>query len=500
MQAAATANFDTFDPHLSVGTSLAYYPRVYNVLIHQSSVKPDFVFMDMAESFEHPDETTYVFKMRQGVKIAPNTLDVPGRNLDAEDARVTFERMSTEPRSTQGAFVKQQSVSWEVQDPQTFVLKTKDPYAWFLSRVGSFVGTIPPRELIQNKIDMTKQGVGAGPFKPVRFVEGEGASFDRNPSYYRKDERTGEQLPYIDGIDVRIIPDRSARRTAFLSKQTYAYVPENIDEANQLLAGDPDIYLLKEPNFSFVSFTMNPTRDPWKDDRIRRAASYALNRQQFIDIIAKGDAQPNGVVHWPTGPYSFSKEELETKYQPFDAARARQLIREATGQDTLRIKVMYPTLDPMPQYLPIFLEQYKAAGFEIDQDPQDFTTWLGNYRTVNYDASLSLNLPYETPETPLNFHASGGPSADKSFAIGIGVIYPEVDEAVQQAHHTTDPEALVRAVLDAQKLIYERAPAMLHIYSTYSNNLFWSFVKNHPLRLGIGVSWLLVNDWWLEGL
>ena len=40
----------------------------------------------------------------------------------------------------------------------------------------------------------------------------------------------------------------------------------------------------------------------------------------------------------------------------------------------------------------------EEAGFNIQEEAQDFTTWLAAYQNLDYDASLSLNQIYETPE------------------------------------------------------------------------------------------------------
>jgi ABC-type transport system substrate-binding protein len=153
--------------------------------------------------------------------------------------------------------------------------------------------------------------------------------------------------------------------------------------------------VVRAPVNTFIAFTMNPTKDPWKDDRIRQAANYALDRQQFIDLVYKGEAQENGILHWPLGDIALSGDELH-KYQSYDPKKARDLIKAATGQDTVKIKVMYPAESAIEEHnlhLPIWLEQMRAAGFEVEEDPQAFGTW----RTTTQPevAGLALSQVYE---------------------------------------------------------------------------------------------------------
>ena len=105
-------------------------------------------------------------------------------------------------------------------------MTTPGPYAWFLSRIGQYTNTIPPRELLAGDLSrLSNQAAGAGPYRLVSVSEGEIARFERNPNYYRKDDATGEQLPYLDGLEVSVIFERATQRTAFLSGQIHQYWP-----------------------------------------------------------------------------------------------------------------------------------------------------------------------------------------------------------------------------------------------------------------------------------
>jgi peptide/nickel transport system substrate-binding protein len=462
---------------------------MYNVLLNRSNMNPDFYFFDLAESLEQPDDVSYVYKLRQGVKIAPNNLGIPERDMDASDVLSRKERIYEDEDALARVVYLDWVDSEEAPDAQTVIQKTKGPYGYFISRQGRALGgCIPPREFYEQGISLEDQGVGAGPYvlRPGGYKETGSVVLDRNPNYYRKDEPTGEQLPYPDGWDIVLIADRQARRTAFLDRQIYFYTAESAAEADEIVRLNSDIDVARNPQFAFISFTMNPLRKPWDDDRIRKAALYALDRKQFIDlIVGEGAGKPNGLVHWSTGRYGFNEEELE-ELQPYDPQRSRELIRAATGEDTIRVKITYPvtTIQYHDKHLPIFLQQMKEAGFDIEEDAKDFGTWLGDYTRVRYDASLSPNQIYETPEIALDWQSSLGPQGDENFAVGIGAVYPEIDEAIAASKRATDPEEHIQKVRDAQRLVYEKGPSFLPIFTWYTQDLWWNFVKNYPLALG----------------
>ena len=488
---ANAANFGTFDPHLGVAVSSAYFPRVYNVLVNQSATKPQFLHFDLAKSFETPDDRTYVFNIRPGVKIAPNSLGVPERDLDAEDVKANFDRLMTDKTTNQYGFAHQ-NIDSVTAKGDTVTVTTKAPYAWLVNRIGLFLGNcIAPRELLAGDLSrLSGKTAGAGPYSLVSVTEGERATFVRNPNYYRKDESNGAQLPYVDGLDVRVVFDRATQRAAFQSGQIHAYMVGTGEEARSL----GDVPIARDPAFVYVSMTMNPLRKPFDDPRVRRAVSRAINRSEYVRIIYGGDAQANGLVHWPLGSYALPPDELEKTYQPFDLADAKALVSAVGG---IKFKMLFPgstSIQEHAQHLAIFVEQMRAAGIDIEQDGVDFGSWIDNYHGLKYDSSLALNQMYETPELPLAFHTTGGPFGDKSYIQGMGD--PEIDAAVARVNRTLPLDERLAAVHDAQKLIYSKDPAFLPLVSPYAYMAYAKTVKNIPV--GVGTTNFLLNTYWMD--
>ncbi len=491
------AAWGTIDPLVSVGTATGIMPKFYNTLISRSNVDPNFVFYDLAQSFEQPDDSTYIFKIRPGVKIAPNSMGIPERDLDALDAQKWIERVRADTNAISRKFTEPW-VDSAVASGDTFTLKTKGPYAWMLSSIGRALGgCIPPRETFEQNMNLKAQAAGAGPYKISSYQESGSISLERNPNYYRKDEKSGLQLPFMDGIDTVVIADRQARKTGFLSKQTYSYGAQDAAEAKDLVAKNKELRISRSPSFTFISFSMNPKREPWNDDRIRKAALHALDRKQFVDlIVGEGEGKPDGLVHWPTGPFAFNETELD-EFQKYDPKMSRDLIKAATGNDTIKVKITYPISDIEfhDKHLPIFLKQMRDAGFDVQEDPKDFTGWLGDYTDVKYDASLSLNQIYETPEIALDWQHSKGPAGDSHFAVGVGIIKPEVDAAIIDSKKATTLEDLIARVRSAQKVVYEAGPSFLPIMSWYAYTNYWTFVKNTP---ELGDTGTFLSNTWLD--
>jgi len=497
----SAADFDTFDPYIGIAASVGYFPRLYNVLVNYSALDTSFEFFDLATGYEQPDDATYIFTIRDGVKVSPNALGVPERNLDAEDVVVAYDRIKTLPQSNAAAFINKWLASHEAStDKRQYTFNLPSPYYFFRNRIGSPINTVVPKEALTdaNIGKLRSQAAGAGPFMLRDYAEGTGATLDRNPNYYRRDEsNNNEQLPYIDGMDVKIITDRAAIRTAFQTGQLSVYTGETVDESLQLAQGQ-NYTQVKDPVNTFLAFTMHPEKAPWTDERIRKAANFAINRQEFVDKVYNGEAQANGIFHWPLGDLALPEDELE-EFQRYDPAEAKALIRAATGQDTVKIKMMYPaesTIEQHSLHLPIFLQQLKDGGFDVEEDPQAFGTWLDNYTNLNYECSLALNQVYEYAEFNMDWQHSEGPARNNIYAVGIGKLYPEIDEEIDRVKGITDPEEFKEAVHELQRTIFEKGPAFLPLVSPYAITLYQPYVKNIPQ--GIGASGLYVNTWWID--
>ncbi len=53
-QQGIQSNLDTLDPHVSIAGGVAFFPRIYNLLIAQSALKPEFIYNDLAAEYEQP--------------------------------------------------------------------------------------------------------------------------------------------------------------------------------------------------------------------------------------------------------------------------------------------------------------------------------------------------------------------------------------------------------------------------------------------------------------
>jgi peptide/nickel transport system substrate-binding protein len=153
---------------------------------------------DVAERWDMPDDTTYVFHLWKGVTWH-NKPPVNGRELVAEDVKFTFDRFLTE-KGNQLRDLLEPVERVEVVDRYTVKLLLKEPFVWLLDVLArpQAMWIIAP-EVVHQYGDLKKPetAIGTGPFLLEHYDPHVKAVFKRHPAYFRTGRsarRRGEVL------------------------------------------------------------------------------------------------------------------------------------------------------------------------------------------------------------------------------------------------------------------------------------------------------------------
>ncbi len=154
---------------------------------------------DLAQKLpEQPDELTYTFKLKPGIKFHN------GRAMTSEDVLYAFDRYLNFEKSvhkTGLAFTDKITAP----DANTVQITTKSPYADTVSYLGGNLGAwISPKEHAESAEATTKM-VGTGPFIMTELQTGVSIKFKKNPDYYDK------PYPYFDDLTAFGVSDRRVR-------------------------------------------------------------------------------------------------------------------------------------------------------------------------------------------------------------------------------------------------------------------------------------------------
>src|SRR5438093_11614368 len=159
-----------FDPHQTLSfVTMVPLSFAYSRLVKVKagpSVKPMTypVEPDLAESWTQPDDKTYVFKLKKGVRWHPKP-PVNGRELTADDIKYTYNRFLT--IAGNGNKPVLDSIDRiDVLDKHTVKFTLKETNAWFLDMLASTSAWIIAKECVEKFGDLKKaeSAVGTGPW------------------------------------------------------------------------------------------------------------------------------------------------------------------------------------------------------------------------------------------------------------------------------------------------------------------------------------------------
>ena len=296
-----------FDPHLTrnfkTHTTLSF---VYGKLLRHkvgADIQPGtfIVEPDLAERWEEPDDTTYIFHLRRGVKWH-NKPPVNGRELVAEDVKFTFDRFLTEKGNPERQLLD--SVDRvEVVDRYTLKFLLKEPFVWLLDILANAMSMwIIAPEVMDKYGDLKKadSAIGTGPFLLERYEANVKTVFRRNPDYFRSG------LPYVDGVEWVVQDDESTGLAMYRTGQIDAGPGAN------WAIRQPDLEALKQshPHLRYQDIQainaqtiwMRTDQSPFTDVRVRRAISHAIDRRGLIEAVwMRGEFPPAvapGLAEW----------------------------------------------------------------------------------------------------------------------------------------------------------------------------------------------------------
>src|SRR5258708_1183411 len=144
---------------------------------------------------------------------------------------------------------------------------------------------------------MRSHPIGTGPFKFVEYRPGQDIKLARNADYWKPG------LPYLDGVEYTIIPNRSTAILGFIAGKfdmTFPYevtIPLLKAIQTQLPNAICEIGMASES----IGVLVNRTVAPFDDADVRRAIALTLDRKSFVDILGQGEGKISGVLMAPPG-------------------------------------------------------------------------------------------------------------------------------------------------------------------------------------------------------
>jgi peptide/nickel transport system substrate-binding protein len=408
------------DPHTAlVGSAWQLQYLVYETLVsmgNQFDVQPG-----IAESWEQPTPTTYVFHLRDGVSFSN------GRPMTAEDVAGSIGRV-VDPKFGSWWACQMGSVkSIRVLDPKTVQIELNEPFTPLLaSLAASMTAILPIKELQAGRFDPSKELMGTGPFVVIEHQQNDYWTLDRNPHYWRSG------YPKVDRVIVRIITDDSARLAGLQSGTVDIANFENPD-APKLLERIANTKAVVQQTGDLYTLALNPVWEgsPFRDERLRQAVSLSIDRQQIRDVALSGQGFVSGVA-----PTVF-KEGCAARPGARDVAKARQLVKAAGG---LSFEMVVQNSQAIQRIAQVVQQNIAEAGIKVELNIVDEGIFVDRvFITGKFAASPFFWSAYSDPGMVAAWWEPGISGFTGKYVVSL----PQLDKLIQDERRT--PDGPVRA-------------------------------------------------------
>jgi peptide/nickel transport system substrate-binding protein len=475
-----------FDPHQTRAfmtmTTLSF---VYSKLLRHkvgAGVPPGTFALepDLAERWEQPDDTTYLFYLRRGVRWH-NKPPVNGRELTADDVKFTFNRFLT-IKGNPERYLLDSVDRVEALDRYTVKFVLTEPYVWLPNKLANALCTwIVAPEVVEKYGDLKKAetAIGTGPFTLERHEPNVKAVFKRNPNYFRAGQ------PFVDGVEWMIVEDDSTGlamyRTGNLDAGPSTWWSVRQQDLDGLRKSVPRLGYQDVLGNLVYAISLRNDQPPFTDVRVRRAVSRAIDRQAIIDAVwMRGE--PSGPVPRGLREWSLRVDQLGegAKYFRYDPKEARRLLAEAGYPNGFKTQLTatagYGT--DLVDAVQLVLRYLKDVGIRAELKLQEYgayqaTTIQGRFDgmtigpfAVAWDPDDALYGPY-SPEQPRN----RGHISD-----------PKLTAMIKEQRRLRDLDARKKLIADIQRYIADQQYYICLASPMYTGS--WQpHVKNHAANV-----------------
>ena len=422
------------NPHLYAGEMYAQ-SILYDTLV---SITEDGYEGCLAESWTiSEDGKTYTFKIREGVTFSDGTV------CDANAILANFNAIIENKERHTWLEMMNLLVGVSAPDDYTFVIELSEAYYPMLTELGCIrpFAMISPNCMIDGS---TKDGVegyiGTGPYILTDFVTDEYAVFERNENYW------GE-LPEIEKITVKVIPDNQTRIMALESGEIDLIFGKNMldaDAISQYVESDEFEVALSDPT-STRHIVLNTTNDILNDTLVRQALQHATNREAISEGIFYGLEEPADTLYATTVPYC----DIDLEPYEYSADTASAMLEEAgwtMGSDGVREKdgkkleldLLYNSDSVTEKNISEYLQsEYLKLGISLNIHGEEEQSYRDNMKAGNFD--MVFNICWGMPYDPQSSLAAMRAPVYGDYAAQLGLAdKEEIDQAITSILTTTD--------------------------------------------------------------
>ena len=344
--------------------------------------------------------------------------------------------------------------------------------------------------------------IGTGPFMLEDYVAYSHLTYIRNPDYFRTDPRNGNQLPYVDGVEVVLIPDITTRIAAVRTGRLDFYESMSWEYKDAVATAAPDLQWATIIDAVTYNVWFKTTVEPFDNLKVRQALAMAIDRREIADtVFPAGSAK---VLNWLVPetnvaiytPYEELPAEAKKVYT-YDPVAAKALLAEADYPDGFTTGIQYTAAGvgfAWAEDALIMIKDYWKKNLNVDLELT--LVDLGTRGALRippypYDAILGDVVGYTLYAITHDYHYSGAPA---NRAINSD---PYIDERIDKIR--VEPDLETRNALYKDVTTYILGQALyISLPSGPTYTAWWPWLSEYTGQLTIGTqAWgeFMANLW-----
>jgi peptide/nickel transport system substrate-binding protein len=439
LKVAIASDYTAWDPYLTRAISVGHMQFTGNELMQGNyaigptgtqeenwfvgyAARIDLESGELAESWELPDATTIIYRLRKGVRYQ-NKAPVNGRELTADDVawwlQTQFEKAGLWQNTSFPKDSGQRPTSFKALDKYTVEVKVPTiSQGIMLLQMGDNAYTNPPECWTQYGgwgSDWRKV-IGTGPFMIEDYVSGTSIRYARNPTYFEYSAvHPKDQLPYVDSVTLLIVPDVSTRQAAFRTGKVDFLQGLVSADAKALLSQRTDIRQSKRQDYFVKIPAMRMDKAPFSDLRVRQALNLAVNQREILsqyyggDGVLHGVPYPNTTAHAPYyTPFDQLPDNVKMLYD-YDPVKAKQLLTDAGYPNGFKTSVVTANLEADIDILSLIKAYWSKVGVDLTIEPKENAVYQSMNLNKTWDAMMYASAVFTAPDQPVTItpgHAS----------------------------------------------------------------------------------------------
>jgi peptide/nickel transport system substrate-binding protein len=397
------------DPHyMVIGNHSAAVKNMFDPLIwvdEKLQLQPW-----LAESWRNVDDTTWEFKLRQGVKFHD------GSDFTAEDVKFSIARIPGAAGPDGGSTLYTRAIAGvDVVDPHTVRIRTTVPYAALpqdMTRMFIVSSKIAPDSKVA-EFNSGRAAIGTGPFRFVSWTPRGDLVMERNATYWNGPAAWSRVTLVEISNDAARVAALLSGRVDFINYAPFSDVARLRRERNVTTFEGESIYTfmlypdmrddMSLPAMRQITDKQNNPlpRNPFLDRRVREAMSLATDRDAIANTVLEGMAVRADQL-MPAYMFGASPNppRLET-----NVARARQLLTEAGYPNGFKFP-LFCSSDRLPgdgATCQALAQLFARIGLEVQANAQprtvffpartrgDFPITMAGWGTLTGEAGYALS-------------------------------------------------------------------------------------------------------------